>query len=111
MLGMLSIAFSPVESAASPYKPQPDETSDRYLAWLRFAAAQGKIRLDLSRRAPYDIVNFAEEVDAAVASYSYYGYNNGVWGSHAMISLAEVLIGQRSPQGKLPVNTWHHFDV
>ncbi|AHF73830.1 Beta-hexosaminidase [Candidatus Sodalis pierantonius str. SOPE] len=111
MLGTLSTAFSPVERAASPYKPQPDETSDRYLAWLRFAAAQGKKRLHLSLRAPYDIVNFAAEVDAAVASYSYYGYDNGVWGSHAMISLAEVLIGQRSPQGKLPVNTWHHYDV
>lgn len=42
MLGTLSTAFSPVERASPPYKPQPDETSDRYLAWLRFAAAQGK---------------------------------------------------------------------
>ncbi len=110
MLGMLSTAFSPVESATLPYKPQPDETSDRYLAWLRYAAAQGKTRIHLSLRAPYDIVNYAADVDAAVAAYSYYGYNNGVWGSHAMISLAEVLTGQRSPRGKLPVNTWHHYD-
>ncbi|WP_312885060.1 glycoside hydrolase family 3 C-terminal domain-containing protein [Candidatus Sodalis endolongispinus] len=77
---------------------------------MRYAAAQGKTRIHLSLRAPYDIVNYAADVDAAVAAYSYYGYDNGVCGSHAMISLAEVLTGQRSPRGKLPVNTWHHYD-
>lgn len=32
MLGTLSTAFSPVDNATLPYKPQTDETSDRYLA-------------------------------------------------------------------------------
>lgn len=41
---------------------------------------------------------------------SYYGCDNGVWESHAMISLTEVLTRQSLLRGKLPVNTWHHYD-
>ncbi|CAJ0995205.1 hypothetical protein SODG_006112 [Sodalis praecaptivus] len=27
-----------------------------------------------------------------------------------MISLAQILTGTRSPQGKLPVTLWHNYD-
>ncbi|WP_248768390.1 glycoside hydrolase family 3 N-terminal domain-containing protein [Pseudomonas sp. MWU12-2345] len=83
---------------------------DAYLSYLRYAASQGKTRVHLSLRAPYDVVNYAEFVDAAVASYSFYGYENGVWRGRSMTSLAEVLIGNRRPAGKLPVNTWKRYD-
>ncbi|MCC3263506.1 hypothetical protein LLE87_35620, partial [Paenibacillus polymyxa] len=59
---------------------------------------------------PYDIVNYAAEVEAAVATYSYYGYDGGVWRGHSMVSLAQVLTGKITPHGKLPVNTWHDSD-
>ena len=61
-------------------------------------------------RTPYDIVNYAADVDAAVATYSYYGYDSGVWRGPSMISLAQVLTGKITPHGKLPVNTWHDYD-
>lgn len=48
-------------------------------------------------RAPYDIVNYSEYVDAAVAVYSYFGYNNGVWLGPSIRSLAEVLTGKLPP--------------
>lgn len=62
-------------------------------------------------RAPYDIVNYSEYVDAAVAVYSYFGYNNGVWLGPSIRSLAEVLTGKLPPRGKLPVNLWRNYDV
>lgn len=112
LLGTLSTSFTPVEQDGVV----TDETKDNndnnpYFGWLRYAASLGKKRVHLSLRAPYDIVSYAGDVDAAVATYSYYGYDNGIWRSHSMISLAEVLTGKLTPQGKLPVNTWHDYDV
>ncbi|MBS1204156.1 MAG: beta-hexosaminidase [Proteobacteria bacterium] len=52
-------------------------------------------------------VIYAAGVDAAVAAYSYYGYDSGP----SIISLAEILTNKRPPQRKLPVNTWHDYDV
>lgn len=56
-------------------------------------------------------MNYAAEVEAAVATYSYYGYDSGVWRGPSMVSLAQVLTGKIKPHGKLPVNTWHDYDV
>ena len=50
-------------------------------------------------------MNYAAEVEAAVATYSYYGYDSGVWRGPSMVSLAQVLTGKIKPHGKLPVNT------
>ena len=109
LLGTLSSSFTPVEQDGVV----TDRTKDNkpYLGWLRYAGGLGKKRVHLSLRAPYDIVSYAEDVDAAVATYSYYGYDNSIWRGHSMISLAEVLTGKLTPQGKLPVNTWHDYDV
>lgn len=112
LLGTLSTSYSPVEKDGVSSAGIPGNTSDNhYLVWLRYAAEQGKKRIHLSLRAPYDIVNYAADVDAAVAAYSYYGYDSGVWRGPSMISLAEILTNKRPPQGKLPVNTWHDYDV
>ncbi|MFT4465854.1 MAG: glycoside hydrolase family 3 N-terminal domain-containing protein [Sodalis sp. (in: enterobacteria)] len=81
------------------------------LSWFRYAGILGKKRIHLSLQAPYDIVSFADNVDAAVATYSYYGYDNGIWLGPSMISLAQILTGTRSPQGRLPVTLWHNYDV
>lgn len=110
LLGTMSTSFTPaegdsVDAGATTGKNPP------YTGWLKYAASLGKKRVHLSLRAPYDIVSYAENTDAAVATYSYYGYENLLWRSHAMISLAEILTGKRRPQGKLPVNTWYEYDV
>lgn len=112
LLGTLSTSYSPVEQNGVSSASIPGSISDNhYLVWLRYAAELGKKRIHLSLRAPYDIVNYAADVDAAVATYSYYGYDSGVWRGPSMISLAEILTNKRPPQGKLPVNTWHDYDV
>lgn len=109
LLGTLSSHFTPVEKGGVTTNTMKD--NDHYAGWLRYATALGKKRVHLSLRAPYDIVNYAEIVDAAVATYSFYGYDNGFWRGPSMISLAEVLTGKLTPKGKLPVNTWFDYDV
>lgn len=112
LLGTLSTSFTPVEQdgiATSGTNEVPN--SNTYSGWLRYAASIGKKRVHLSLRAPYDIVLYTEDSEAAVAVYSYYGYDSGIWRGHSMISLAEVLVGKLPPKGKLPVNIWHSYDV
>lgn len=112
LLGTLSTSFTPVEQdGVVNDRTKDNNDSNRYPSWLRYAAGLGKKRVHLSLRAPYDIVSYAGDVDAAVATYSYYGYDSGIWRGHSMISLAEVLMGKLTPQGKLPVNVWHDYDV
>lgn len=112
LLGTLSTCFTPVEGDGTAFAgTEGSSSSNQYLAWLRYAAALGVKRVHLSLRAPYDIPIYAGDTEAAVATYSYYGYDNGIWGGHSMISLAEVLMGKRAPQGKLPVNIWHDYDM
>lgn len=112
LLGTLSNSFTPVEQdGVVTDRTKDNNDNNPYPGWLRYAAGLGKKRVHLSLRAPYDIVSYAGDVDAAVATYSYYGYDNGIWRGHSMISLAEVLTGKLIPQGKLPVNTWHDYDV
>ncbi|MGL9720449.1 hypothetical protein [Symbiopectobacterium sp.] len=54
---------------------------------------------------------YANDVEAAVASYAYFGCDNGVWRGKSMIALAKVLTGNASPQGKLPVVVWKDYDA
>ncbi|QJD70191.1 glycoside hydrolase family 3 protein [Xanthomonas campestris pv. badrii] len=112
LLGTLPTNFTAAERDVVPALQTtvvPDD--NRYLDWLRYAAGLGKKRVHLALRAPYDIVNYSENTDAAVATYSYFGYNNGVWLGPSMLSLAEVLTGKVAPRGKLPVNLWSNYDA
>lgn len=112
LLGTLPTSFTAVEQDIVPAAQATVVQNDsRYLDWLSYAAGLGKKRVHLSLRAPYDIVNYSGYTDAAVAAYSYYGYNNGVWLGPSMLSLAEVLTGKLTPRGKLPVNLWKNYDV
>ncbi len=112
LLGTLSTRFTPVEKdgiATQENTLQNDTT--RYLDWLRYAGSLAKTRVHLSLRAPYDIALYANDVEAAVASYAYFGCDNGVWRGKSMISLAKILTGNASPQGKLPVVVWKDYDA
>ncbi|CAG77058.1 putative beta-hexosaminidase [Pectobacterium atrosepticum SCRI1043] len=112
LLGTLSTRFTPVElDGIATAQAKDGVANNPYPSWLRHATDLGKKRVHLSLRAPYDIINYAGDVNAAVATYSYYGYDNGIWRGHSMRSLAEVLTGKRAPQGKLPVNIWQNYDV
>lgn len=111
LFGTLSTRFTPAERDGIVTGAAVDNHDDHYLRWLRYASGQGKKCVHLSLRAPYDIAQYAEDVDAAVATYSYYGYDNGIWRGHSIISLAQVLTGKRPPLGRLPVNIWHNYDV
>lgn len=112
LMGTMSTQFTPVEKTGGNEEGQPYQTvASRHHGWLQFAAEQAKKRVHLSLRAPYDIVDYADHVEAAVASYAYLGYQGGVWRSPALQSLAEVLTGVRAPKGKLPVNLWLDHDV
>ncbi len=112
LLGTLSSSFSPVEDDGIAIEQKKAATDqDKYLGWLRYAKRLNKTRVHLSLRAPYDIINYSKDVDAAVATYSYYGYYNGKWRGPSMKSLARVLTGVLSPQGKLPVDIWQDYDV
>lgn len=95
---------------ASAAVTNDNRTTDQ-LSWLRYAAQLGKKRIHLSLGAPYDIVTFTDHVDAAVAVYSGYGYENGSWRGHTLIALTEILTGMRTPQGKLPITLWRSYDM
>ncbi|MGY0329411.1 glycoside hydrolase family 3 N-terminal domain-containing protein [Xylella fastidiosa subsp. multiplex] len=112
LLGTLPTSFTAVEWDIVPAAlATVVQNNNNYPDWLKYAASLGKKRVHLSMRAPYDIVNYSEYVDAAVAVYSYFGYNNGVWLGPSIRSLAEVLTGKLPPRGKLPVNLWRNYDV
>ncbi|MBG6241646.1 MAG: glycoside hydrolase family 3 protein [Candidatus Symbiopectobacterium sp. Dall1.0] len=112
LLGTLSTRFTPVEKdgIATGENTLQNDTA-RYLDWLRYAGSLAKTRVHLSLRAPYDIALYANDVEAAVASYAYFGCDNGVWRGKSMISLAKVLTGNASPRGKLPVVVWKDYDA
>ena len=110
IFGTLSNQFSPVEKDRAPSMNASDTiTSNDYLSWLGYAAKLGKKSIHLSLRAPYDIVTYAQDVDGAIAVYSYCGYENGI--ASSVQSLGEILVGKLTPKGKLPVNIWYDYDV
>lgn len=112
LIGTASTSFVPTAKEEDVTFRQNNHTRNKHYAdWLHYATALGKVRIHLSLRAPYDIVNYSNCVDAAVASYSYLGYENETWRGPSMASLAKVLMGKLAPKGKLPVNTWHDYDV
>jgi len=107
LFGTLSTSYTPVEASAERINAGGNGVS----GWLNYAAEQHKKCVHLSLRAPYDIANYADRVDAALAVYSFYGLDNGVWRGPAMRSLAEILTGKREPQGRLPVTVWKEWDA
>lgn len=108
LFGTRSAGFTPVVHDGGANEAS---NSDSYSGWLSYAVTLKKKCVHLSLRAPYDIVSYAENVDAALAAYACYGYDKDIWRGQSMIALAEVLTGKLRPQGKLPVNLWHDYDV
>ncbi|AST26428.1 hydrolase [Ralstonia pseudosolanacearum] len=73
---------------------------------MEYAKAKGKTVIHVSLRAPYDVPSFDDVADATVATYSYYGYDNGAWRGPSMPALVDALAGVRSPLGRLPVSVY-----
>ncbi|UGA39123.1 glycoside hydrolase family 3 C-terminal domain-containing protein [Chromobacterium haemolyticum] len=48
------------------------------------------------------MINYDDLADATLATYSYYGYENGLRGP-SMPALVDVMLGANPPGGKLPV--------
>ncbi|MBB3834229.1 beta-N-acetylhexosaminidase [Xanthomonas arboricola] len=112
LLGTLPTSLTAAEQDVAPAaQATVVQDNQNYPAWLQYATSLGKKRVHLSLRAPYDIVDYANYADASVATYSYFGYEDGVWLGPSMIALAEVLTGKLKPRGKLPVNLWHDYDA
>lgn len=101
-----------VMGVASANFDRSDPTIRRILDWLLSAKNNGKIAVYVSLRAPYDIAYYVHYgLNNFLATYSYYGYEDGVWRGPSMRSLAEILIGKLKPAGKLPVDTWRSYDA
>lgn len=75
---------------------------------LAYARSLGKRTIVVSMRAPYDLVNYMDVADAALASYNYYGFN-GDWNSETIPAITKLLVGTANPRGKLPINIYQ-FD-
>ncbi len=111
--GTLSTHFSPVEQdGLILHNENTTPLAPRALPadWFSYANKQGKKTIHLSLRAPYDIALYDNQVDAAIATYSFFGYSDNHWQGSAMIALGHVLTGRIQPQGKLPVTIWSRYD-
>nr|WP_254616820.1 glycoside hydrolase family 3 protein [Burkholderia metallica] len=69
---------------------------------MEYAKKQGKVVVHVTLRAPYDVVNYDDIADATLATYAYYGYENG-WRGPSLSALVDVMTGMNQPDGKLPV--------
>ncbi|WZW56583.1 glycoside hydrolase family 3 N-terminal domain-containing protein [Burkholderia pyrrocinia] len=72
---------------------------------MEYAKRQGKVVIHVTLRAPYDVVNYDDVADATLATYAYYGYENG-WRGPSMLALVDVMVGKNKPGGKLPVTIY-----
>ncbi|TKI05914.1 glycoside hydrolase family 3 protein [Martelella alba] len=109
IIGSLSMRASPVESNAAT-----DQTHTRTLTAdqaiqraIAYARRQRKKIVFLSLRAPYDVVNYLDSVDAVLATYSYYGEENGEIRGCSLHSAAEIIAGKLPPRGQLPVDIYN----
>lgn len=111
--GTLSTHFSPVEHDGIVTGSDTSHfITPRALpaSWFNYANSQGKKTVHLALRAPYDIASYDNLADAAIATYSFFGYADHIWQGKAMIALANVLTGRIKPTGKLPVNIWYNYN-
>jgi beta-N-acetylhexosaminidase len=70
---------------------------------MKYASARRKTVIHVSLRAPYDVVNFDDIADASLATFSYYGFADGLRGP-SMPALVDVVTGIRPGTGRLPVD-------
>ncbi len=79
----------------------PSDASQMRAA-MEYAKQQGKTVIHATLRAPYDVVDYDDVADATLATYAYYGYEDGLRGP-SMPALVDVMLGASAPRGKLPV--------
>ncbi|WP_235837765.1 glycoside hydrolase family 3 protein [Chitinasiproducens palmae] len=67
-----------------------------------YAMQAGKTVVHVTMRAPYDVLDYEDVSHASLATYAYFGYEDG-WRGPSMAALADVLAGASQPAGRLPV--------
>ncbi|WP_268248147.1 glycoside hydrolase family 3 protein [Paludibacterium paludis] len=82
--------------AAGPWEMQ------RMRYAMEYAKNQNKVIVHVSMRSPYDVVNFDDISDATLATYAYYGYENG-WRGQSLPAAVDAMLGYSPLSGKLPV--------
>ena len=73
---------------------------------LQEANDQGKKTIYVSLRTPYDLSFFSNKADASLATYSYYGYQDGIQRGPSLLALMRVLVNAVNPSGRLPVEVY-----
>lgn len=68
---------------------------------LEYAVQLGKTSIIVSLRSPYDIVNYDDIADVAIAAYNYYGYSDGYMRSDTPRAIIDVILGRITPTGKV----------
>ncbi len=118
IVGSMSTAVSPVEKDGVvkefppevSLNPPGDPTSSDYLLHvMRYAKRQHKKLIHITLRAPYDIIRYDDIADGILATYSYYGVENGIRKGVSLNAVAEIITGKTAATGILPVNI-HNLD-
>ncbi|CRL46214.1 putative lipoprotein YbbD precursor [Sodalis glossinidius str. 'morsitans'] len=107
IVGSQAVGVSPVENNGQAGGVAAASDTASIDAIIDYAHRQQKKIVLLLMRSPYDIIHFDGKTDAVLATYSYYGLDNGVRRGESLFAAARALVGELQPSGKLPVNIYN----
>ncbi|CAJ0999494.1 glycoside hydrolase family 3 protein [Sodalis praecaptivus] len=107
IVGSQAVGVSPVENNGQASGANGTGDTAHIAAIIDYAHRQQKKIVLLLMRSPYDIIHFDGKTDAIVATYAYYGLDNGVRRGESLFAAARALVGDLKPSGKLPVNIYN----
>lgn len=107
IVGSQAVGVSPVENNGQASGANGTGDTAHIAAIIDYAHRQQKKIVLLLMRSPYDIIHFDGKTDAIVATYAYYGLDNGVRRGELLFAAARALVGELKPSGKLPVNIYN----
>lgn len=99
IVGTMASGYTPAEGATAGAVMNEMQQMRRAMA---YAKNHGKTLIHVALRAPYDVLGYDDLADATFATYSYYGYENGLRGPSLPV-FVDMMTGAARPMGKLPV--------